>query len=331
MEQRTLGSTGVQVGVLSFGCGAVGGLMVHGTTADQERAVARAVELGINYFDTAPVYGNGLSEQNLGRVLRTLRPDVIVGTKFAVGAVEPGRIAGALTASLEASLSRLGLARVDLLQLHDRITTNGHGNTIAPATLLDEVVPALERLRQAGKVRFFGITAVGDTEAVHRVLDARVIETAQLCYNLLNPSAGRAVPTGFPAHDFGNLLDHARQAAVGTIGIRVLAGGALSGEETRHPMGAPVVDPIASGPNYGADVHRARQLQALVKDGHVGSTVEAALRFAVMNRAMTTVLVGFSTLEQLEYAAGCVERGPLSPLVLERLASFWRDLAGAAA
>ena len=74
MEMRDFGRTGMRVSVFGFGCGAVGGLMVRGTHADQERAVARAVELGINYFDTAAFYGNGESERNLGRVLATLRP-----------------------------------------------------------------------------------------------------------------------------------------------------------------------------------------------------------------------------------------------------------------
>src|SRR5262245_65534247 len=84
MQRRTLGKTGVELAVLGFGCGAVGGLMVRGTAADQERAVARALELGINYFDTAPLYGDGESERNLGRVLKTLRPNVIVGTKVRI-------------------------------------------------------------------------------------------------------------------------------------------------------------------------------------------------------------------------------------------------------
>jgi len=72
MERRQLGKTGLEVSVLSFGCGAVGGLMTRGEPADQERAVARALELGINYFDSAALYGNGKSEENLGRVLAKL-------------------------------------------------------------------------------------------------------------------------------------------------------------------------------------------------------------------------------------------------------------------
>src|ERR1700728_3081880 len=109
MQRRTLGRTGLEVSVLGFGCGAVGGLMVRGNAADQERAVARAVALGINYFDTAAMYGNGESERNLGRVIKSLKPDIHVGTKVRVPAAERGRIAAAVTASLETSLQRLQL------------------------------------------------------------------------------------------------------------------------------------------------------------------------------------------------------------------------------
>ncbi|HKW93068.1 MAG TPA: aldo/keto reductase, partial [Methylomirabilota bacterium] len=85
MEYRTLGRTGLKVSRLTFGCGDVGGLMVRGAPADRERGVARAIELGINYLDTAPAYGSGESEKNLGQVLRALRPAVIVGTKWRLG------------------------------------------------------------------------------------------------------------------------------------------------------------------------------------------------------------------------------------------------------
>src|SRR5215472_9983592 len=82
MELRVFGRSGMRLSVLGFGCGAVGGLMVRGDPRDQERAIARALEAGVNYFDTAWQYGNGESEKNLGRILQTLKPaDVIVGTK----------------------------------------------------------------------------------------------------------------------------------------------------------------------------------------------------------------------------------------------------------
>ena len=325
MERRTLGKTGLEVGALGFGCGNVGGLMVRGTPADQERAVARALDLGINYFDTAPSYGDGQSEQNFGRVLRTLRPNLIVGTKFRIPPGERGRVADALTASLETSLRRLGLDRIDLLQLHNAISPDGDG--LSPATVLDEVVPTLEGLRRQGKIRFFGITALGDTAALSRVIQARVLYTAQVCYNLLNPSAGVALPRGFPGQDFGRLLDQARDANMGVIGIRVLAAGALSGTEARHPIAVPSVDPIASGPDYRTDVRHASRLDALVREGHAGSLVEAAIRFAIAHQAMSTVLVGYSSLDHLEYAAACVEKGPLPGAALDRLRALWQEIA----
>ena len=74
MQMRVFGRTGMQLSVLGFGCGAVGGLMVRGDPADQERTIARALAAGVNYFDTAVLYGDGESEKNLGRVLQKLKP-----------------------------------------------------------------------------------------------------------------------------------------------------------------------------------------------------------------------------------------------------------------
>src|SRR6185437_13052759 len=121
MEMRTFGRTGLQVSILGFGCGAVGGLMVRGAPEDQERAVARALELGVNYFDTASMYGNGESEKNLGRVWKALKPRAYVGTKVRLPPTERGRIGAAIAASLEASLGRLQMERVDLFQFHNAI------------------------------------------------------------------------------------------------------------------------------------------------------------------------------------------------------------------
>src|SRR5437867_12547994 len=109
MEMRTFGRTGLRISILGFGCGAVGGLMVRGDSADQERAVARALEAGVNYFDTAVQYGNGASERNLGRVLAKLKPaNAVVGTKVRIPPSDFGRISDAAAASLEAILCRLG-------------------------------------------------------------------------------------------------------------------------------------------------------------------------------------------------------------------------------
>jgi aryl-alcohol dehydrogenase-like predicted oxidoreductase len=327
MERRTLGRTGLEVFPLGFGCGAVGGLMTRGAARDQERAVARALELGINYFDTAPIYGDGESEKSLGRVWKALKPSAYVGTKVRLTPDERGRIAAAVPAALEASLKRLQMDRVDLLQLHNVIEP-GHPRGVEARQVLEEVVPALDKLKQAGKTRFYGITALGETASLSRVLDARVLDTAQVCLNLLNPSAAGPVPAGFPAQDFDGLVPRARAAGVGTIVIRVLAGGALSGSESRHAVAAPSVEPIASGPDYVADVRRGRELDALVREGHAGSVVEAALRFPLSSPGVSIVLVGYSTLEHLEFAAASMAKGPLPPAAMARLEAIWKGWAG---
>src|SRR5262249_35023415 len=119
VNYRTLGKTGLRVSALGFGCGNVGGLMVRGAPAERERAVARALELGINYFATAPSYGQGLSEQNLGLALKALRVTPQVGTKFNLSEDDLRDVPAAVARSLETSLRRLGLDRVDLLQCHE--------------------------------------------------------------------------------------------------------------------------------------------------------------------------------------------------------------------
>jgi aryl-alcohol dehydrogenase-like predicted oxidoreductase len=316
------------VSTLGFGCGNVGGLIIRGTPAERERAVARAMELGINYFDTAPSYGDGESERNLGQVLKALRAPVLVGTKFRVDARDTADIAGAVARSLDASLKRLDRERVDLLQLHNRIDVKRGGGALGLDDVLNEVVPAVQKLRQQGKVGFCGITALGETPALHRAIDAGALDTAQVCYNLLNPSAGGAVPAGFPAQDFGGLLDRARQRRVGVIVIRALAAGALSAVEARHPVAVPTVEPIATAPDYPTDVARAQRLEPLVREGHAANLIEASLRFIIASPAISTVLVGYSSLDQLEAAAAAVGKGPLPRAALDRLTALWSGLTG---
>lgn len=317
----------MRVSTLAFGCGDVGGLMVRGTPAERERGVTRAIELGINYLDTAPAYGSGESEKNLGQVLRALKPAAIVGTKWRLGAADLADVPGAVARSVEQSLGRLGLERVDLLHLHNLIGRMGEERPLGVARVLEAVVPAVRRLQEQGKVRFFGVTASGEIGALHRALASGALDTAQVVFNLLNPTGAYEVPAGFPAQDYDRLLLLAREQGVGTIGIRAVAGGALSGQVERHPTAIPSVAPIASGPDYATDAARARVFQPLVAQGHAGSLIEAALRFAITGDAMSTVQIGCSDLAQLEYAAAAVDKGPLSPAALTTLSTIWGQLA----
>lgn len=329
MQLSAFGRTGMQVSALGFGCGAVGGLMVRGDPADQERTMARAIEAGVNYFDTAVQYGNGEFEKNLGRILQNLKPaNVVIGTKVRVPPSEYGRIADEVTKSLEGSLARLRLSQVDIFHLHNPITEQGGGTTLSTRQVLEEVVPAFERLRQQGKIRFLGMTAVGATAALHQVIDSGAFDSAQIVYNMLNPSAAVDLPANYPAQDYRRLFDHTKAAGVGVVGIRVLAGGALSGSADRHPIASPAPEPIGSAMNYDADIDRARRLLPLVKEGFAASLTEAATRFAISHPAMGTILVGMATPQQFEDALAAVEKGPLPQAALDRLSALQRSFAG---
>lgn len=329
METRIFGRSGLSLSILGFGCGAVGGLMVRGDPGDQERTIARALDVGINYFDTAVQYGDGASERNLGRVLRTLKPaNAVVGTKVRIPPEAFGRIEAEVTASLDASLHRLGLDHVDIFHLHNGITTKGGGENLSSAQVLEQVVPAFEKLRAAGKTRFLGITAVGETPALHAVIDSRKFDSAQVSYNMLNPSAAERLPVEYPAQDYGRLFDHTQAAGVGVVGIRVLAAGALSGSAERHPIASPPPAPIGSAHSYDADLDRARRLMPLVTEGYADSLAEAATRFAISHPAMGTILVGMATPAEFEAALAAVEKGPLPRAALDRLAQICAGFVG---
>jgi L-galactose dehydrogenase/L-glyceraldehyde 3-phosphate reductase len=328
MEMRPFGGTGMRVSILGFGCGAVGGLMVRGDPADQDRTVARALEAGVNYFDTAVQYGDGASEKNLGRVLKALKPtDVVVGTKVRLKPEEVGRIGAAVPASLEGSLKRLELERVDIFHLHNSIADGAPG-ALSLAQVLDEVVPAFEKLRRDGKLRFPGLTAIGDTAALHQVIDAGFFASAQVTYNMLNPSAGAPLPANYPGQDYGRLLDHTTAAGTGVVCIRVLAGGALSGSPERHPIASPPPEPIGSAKTYDADLARARRLMPLVAEGFAGSLTEAATRFSLSHPGIGTILVGIATPRQFDTALAAVAKGPLPQAALDRIAQLQRGFAG---
>ena len=312
-----LGRTGLSVSALGLGGGAVGGLMVRGEPADQERGLAIALDAGITFIDTAPSYGDGASETNLGRALGRVAGGrsggIVLATKFTISPAHAGRVSAAIAESVEQSLRRLGRERVDVLQLHNAIGAEvaTPGRSLPAIVVTDEVVPGLERLREAGKIGWYGITAVGEPGALAAVLDSRAFHTAQVPFNLLTPGADE-------------VLAHAAAADMGTIGIRALAGGALSGSTWRHPIGMAEVAPIASGDTYEADVAAARRYEGLVGDGFAGSLAEAALRFALTEPRLSTVLIGVSSIEQLQDAIAAAGRGPLPSEALGLVAEVHR-------
>lgn len=147
---------------------------------------------------------------------------------------------------------------------------------------------------------------------------------------MLNPSTGEVLPGGYPAQDYGRLLDHATASGVGTIGIRVLAGGALSGTAERHPVASPPPDPIGSAFSYEADLQRARRLGALVAEGFADSLPEAAIRFAISHAGLSTVLIGVANLDQFEKALAAAAKGPLPMEAIARISALRGEFVGGA-
>jgi len=192
MKYNILGRTDLRVSQLGFGCGSIGGLLVRGDYPTMRQVVSRALELGINYFDTAPLYGNGQSEVNLGAVIRELRAEVLIGTKVRLTGEDVIRIGEAITRSVEGSLRRLGRETIDLIQLHNLIGLSRQPERDWIRIVLsdlDAVLEAFGVLQQQGKVRFWGITGLGESDTLRQAVGRGGFQTIQVPYNLLNPTA----------------------------------------------------------------------------------------------------------------------------------------------
>lgn len=323
MEQRSLGMTGLRVSALGFGCGAIGGLMTLGDPAEQNRAVQRALDAGITYFDTAPSYGNGRSEENLGRALRELGAwqRVVVGTKVRLELGDLDDPTTAIRRSLEASLRRLGRDSVDLLQLHNHVRlqrSSALGATLSLDDVQGAVADGLAEMVREGLTRHVGFTAMGDAAAVAPVARGGRVETAQCYFSAVNPSAGYAGAAG-GEQDFAGLIDVAAGAGLGVIAIRVYAAGALSAREERHLLAGDPSVALAEGGDYRKNLRQAQGLGPLVAELGLESPLELSLRFVLSKPGVSTALVGLSEFGHLESAIRWAERGPLSADVVRRV------------
>ena len=324
MQYRTVGKTGVQVSEIGFGCGNNAVLMVKASYEDQLKAVRRALDLGINFFDTAFAYGLGKSEENLGRILKDLGAHPVISTKIRLEAAAAADIKAATIDAVDTGLARLGRERVDLIQLHTRVTLErgmGQRFSLTPKDVLgpNGVVAGFKTMRDRGKVDFFGFSGLGDPKALHELVDSGEFHGFQCYYNLLNPSAGQRVPQSFGALDYGLILDRAAAQGMGAFVIRVLAGGALTPDPAAGGGSGQTLSP---GSDYPADLQRAEKLQsALGLDGKI--LTQTAIRFALMNPKVSTVLVGFSNTSHVDDAVACSGAPALSEEEMAKLKKLW--------
>ena len=196
-------------------------------------AVRRALDLGINWFDTAALYGEGRSEENLGRLLKEVAETPFVSTKLRLSVDDLLDIPAAIERATRQSLARLQCESVDLLQLHNHVARESSERTVAVDAVLgaDGVADALDAMREKGLTRFIGFTALGELEGCRDVIESGRFDTAQIYYNVINPTAAgprTGITTG---QDFSGLIETCRASGVGVIVIRAMAAGILASRE----------------------------------------------------------------------------------------------------
>ncbi|HEY4299034.1 MAG TPA: aldo/keto reductase [Paraburkholderia sp.] len=341
MHYRKIGLSDLDVSEIGFGCGGNAGLMVRGTFDEQRAIVERALELGINYFDNAPDYGDGVAEQNLGAVLKSLGARPLINSKVEVRVTDLDDIAGHVVRSTEASLRRLGIECLDILQIHNGpragptklegagYKTLGIDDFLRPNGALD----GLQRILRDGKARHIGFICRGnDATEVTTLLDTGLFSMINVSYTLLNPTAGMRCPPGLQVErDGGDVIGAAAQRGCGAAIFSALAGGFLTDESVagvqRHPL-ARGVD-LNSAATFDAR-HKAAQLRFLAQESGL-TLAQAAYRFVLSNPGVTTVLGGFSTRDQLEELCRVSGAAPLDAATFSRLDTAWRSNFNSAA
>jgi D-threo-aldose 1-dehydrogenase len=309
MNFRRFGRTGLRVSEVVFGGGYVGGLMILADEDSRRRALHRALDAGINWVDTAPLYGQGRSEEALGRLLAGLEVQPYLSTKVRLDLAKLSDIPGEIERSVHESLRRLNRDSVDLLQLHNQIGTRT-GSGVLGAISIEDVLrkdgaaDGLERMRKAGLTRFIGLTALGEATAIVRALHSGRFDSAQIYYNLLNPSAARALPPAWTGHDFSGVCAACARHDVAMMGIRVFASGVLA-TDARH--GREVV--LTENSALEVESKRAQAALAALGAGHG----------TLANPDFACFVVGLGEPAHLDEVIEAQAMGPLAAEVIARL------------
>lgn len=302
LPRRRLGRTELQVSVVAFGAGPVSGLMTGDDHALQMAVVQRALQKGINWFDTAAGYGQGDSESNLGRCLSLLPNgnNVHVATKIRVLFSDSRPLKQQIFEGVHQSLDRLKRKSVTLLQLHNGITKQRDDepfsvsvDDVGGAT---EITDALIELKSRGLVQHLGLTGTGCKDSLRPVIRAGTFDTIQIPYNLLNSSAGRDMGVDFIDRNYGNVLADSLEMDMGAFAIRVFAGGALLGRSaSAHTLTTPFF-PLEL---YRHDVAKSDSLR---KAYGVSKLAQQAIRFALQHQAIHSAIIGFGAEQEVDAA-----------------------------
>jgi aryl-alcohol dehydrogenase-like predicted oxidoreductase len=314
MKYRKLGRTNFEVSEVGYGAWGVGGTQwLGGSDEESFAALRRAIELGVNFIDTALAYGDGHSEQLVGQVVREAPGKVFVATKVPPkNELWPARPGigiqdvfpyDYILSSTEQSLRNLKMETIDLQQLHvwnpEWIGEDGWRR-------------AIEHLKKSGKVRAFGVS-INDhqPDSAIELIETGMIDTVQVIYNVFDQSPER------------NLFPACARHGIGVLARVPLDEGALTGTIT--PSTQFDKDDFRAFYFQGNRKQEvAEHVDALRKDLHgiegpEGSLPEIALRFCLSNRAVSTVIPGMRRAKNVESNTSLPERGPLPERVLSIL------------
>lgn len=320
MNRRPFGRTGLEVSELVLGGGFIGGILINADQATRQEALERTVAAGVDWIDTAAAYGNGVSEETIGRYLPGLSPRPRISTKFRLTPDDLADIPGAIERSLEQSLKRLRLDRVDLFQLHNQLGGSDPVKALPPEHVLKSggIADVLDRLKEQGAIGAIGMTALGDTRAVVDVISSGRFESAQVYYNMLNPSAAwQRAPAGWSPQDFSGVVDACRRTGTAIMNIRALAGGSLASPK-RHGREAVITE----GADLDAEERRAAAVGAALGEGW-GSPAQTALRFCLARTDFACTVFGIAELSHLDEAIAAATMGPLPAEAIARLEPLW--------
>lgn len=316
MEYRDLGRTGWQISTISFGAWGIGG-DVWGHTDDEEsmRSLHRAIDLGVNFIDTADVYGDGHSERLVGRLLRERSDRIIVATK-AGRRLSPHTAAGYdranLTAFVERSLTNLGTDALDLLQLH-----------CPPPDVYEmpEVFGVLDDLVSAGKLRFYGVS-VERVEDALRAIQYDGVQSVQIIFNM------------FRLKPADRCLAAARERQVGILARVPLASGLLTGKLSTDSEFAATdhrsfnrngeafdQGETFSGVSFSDGLAAVEALRPLVPEG--ATMAQLALRWILMHPEVTAAIPGAKNVRQVEENVHAAEMPPLSEQAMARVRAVY--------
>lgn len=291
MQYRVFGKTGWKVSEVGFGCWGLGGWWGPRDDGEARRALRRALDLGINFFDTAYVYGEGHSEKLLGRVLRASQKPYFVATKVPSRTMEwPARAATPASKAFpahwiirctEVSLKRLGLERIDLQQLH--VWTDGWVDS-------DEWQKAVDRLKKDGKIRAFGVS-VNDhqPDSVLALVASGKVDSVQVIFNIFDQEPQK------------KLFPMCRRHGVAVIARVPLDEGSLTGAftpKTRFPRGD-WRGGYFKEERLQETCRRVDQLKSLV--GTAAPTLShLALKFVLSCPAVSAVIPGMRKVPNVE-------------------------------